>query len=487
MASNMMELMKSKFAAMSRDELSLTARGANDNVATGFMSLGMSSGNLQLMIAGNFVVQSCLKLGFCTQKLSAKQNWFMNELYPHNYQNMVETQSAAAVEPIKEDDYQLIGTFADKNRQISEAMFNLLMSAAYADGGLKTEVERRIDPIFGFLFAAQFADTGMESVPSPSVPRKKVTGLEAKILDKLLTVEHMMPLQDIIDSFPSETKNTVKTALDHLVDQDLVTYYYNIDPRVCKDPYRANVEREDVEIVLSDTNTAVLKGSDDTKVSQNSVVRDQQSTKQKRLEEFEKKLQTAKKQLSENAEKAALAEEEKRREAEEKQSYEKAFAAWQAKTEQVKSQRKKELANLRRKKEKELNKEYESNYADAQKTAKKGIKSAKEKKQSAEQTLASLGMFKFSEKKEQKALIAEAEREIEKAEKALAVAKDAYESFLAGMPEELDRYESAQTDDVETRFPLPKKPLKPAVVLREEQNAKLQKERMEAKKIKDSI
>ena len=49
-----MERMKSKFGSLSRDELSLTAGGANDDLAAGVMSLGMSGGNLQLMLAGVF-------------------------------------------------------------------------------------------------------------------------------------------------------------------------------------------------------------------------------------------------------------------------------------------------------------------------------------------------------------------------------------------------------------------------------------------------
>ena len=103
---------------------------------------------------------------------------------------------------------------------------------------------------------------------------------------------------------------------------------------------------------------------------------------------------------------------------------------------------------------------------------KRPLNPLKKKRERAEQALASLGIFKFSEKKEQKALIAETEAEIEKAENALAVAKEAYEASLADMPEELDRYESAQTDDVEMRFPFPKEPLKPAVILREEEAKK---------------
>lgn len=301
MASNMMELMKSKFASMSKDELSLTARSANDDLAMGFMS----SGNMQLMIAGNFVLQSCLRLGFCTRKLSEKQQWLMKELYRLSEETRNQ-QSAAAVEAITETDYQLIEKLAGSNRQISEAMFNLIMCAAYADGGLKAEVERKIDPIFGFLFAALFAESGMESVP---VPKIRVTGLEAHVLDYMLKKDTMMPLSEITKAFPRETKETVKKALDGLCEKDLVHWLFN----VIGEPYSADVDREDVDIVLMEDIKAPVKPAKSAKEIE---------TEKKRKEEIEKKRkeEEAEKKRKEEAERKAAAEAKKKKEEEERRT-----------------------------------------------------------------------------------------------------------------------------------------------------------------------
>ena len=298
MASNMMELMKSKFASMSKDELSLTARSANDNLALGFMS----SGNMQLMLAGNFVVQSCLKLGFCTRKLSQEQQWMTKELYRMS-EEIRETQAAGSVEAITEQDYQLIEKLAGANRQISESMFNLIMCAAYVDGGLKAEVERKIDPMFGFLFAVLFAESGMESVPSPKI---RVTGLEARVLDYMLKKDTMMSLSEIANNFPGETKAAVKEALDGLCEKDLVHWLFN----VISEPYSAGVDREDVDIVLSDQNTAPAAKKTETP------------------EEKEKREKAEAERKRKAAEVKAEEEKRKQKEAEEKKAYQKAVETW---------------------------------------------------------------------------------------------------------------------------------------------------------------
>ena len=436
----MMELMKSKFASMSKDELSLTARSANDNLAMGFMS----SGNMQLMIAGNFVLQSCLRLGFCTRKLSEKQQWLMKELYRLSEETRNQ-QSAAAVEAITETDYQLIEKLAGSNRQISEAMFNLIMCAAYADGGLKKEVEDKIDPIFGMLFLALFADSGLESVPAPPSQRPRVTGMEARVLDYMLKQKTMLPLNEIAKAFPGETETAIKKALDGLCEKELVYWYSN----VILEPYGVEVDREDVEIVLSDKKPTTAKKTETP----------EEKAKREKAE--------AERQAREAAEKAAI--EEKKRQAEkEKQDYEKAIAQWKKNTQTAEENRKNELERRKNSKEKELTAKADRVFASARSTAEKARVNAEKKKQKAANTLASLGAFKFSEKKEQKKLIAEAEMEIAKASQKIDDAKKAHTQSLAEINKQLESFVAAQKTDIENRFPLPKEPQKPASVLRGE-------------------
>lgn len=437
MASNMMELMKSKFAAMSEDKLSLTARQANDDLAGGFLSLALNNGKMELIVLGNFAMQSCLKLGFCTRQLSAKQQWLMKELYGTSEETR-NAQSEAAVEPIEATDYKMIETFAGYGRQISEGLFNLIMCAAYADSGLKPEVEAKIDPIFGMLFLALFGESGMESVPAPG-GKPRVTGLEAKVLDFMLKKGHMMPLNEIAKAFPGETKAAVKKALDGLCEKDLVHWLFN----VIGEPYSADVDRETVDIVLTEEKE---KAPAKPKKSPEEL-----AAEKKRKEEIAKAA----------AEKKAAEEAKKQRKEEEKKAYHKALGEWKQAVQKTEAARKNELSRRRKAQEKTLTKEYQKEYEAAIDAANKAGNAARDKKKQAEETLASLGAFKFSEKKAQRALIAEAEAEMAAAEQAVDAAKAAKADALAVMEELLDQYVETQVKDVERRFPLQMEPKKP--------------------------
>ena len=100
----MMELMKAKFESMSKEELSLTARKAGDDMMNAFSLHAAEVGDMKLMVAGVMVSRVCIKLGFCTRRLSQKQQWLLKEICP----NAIDARKSMAefvVEPIDDTDY----------------------------------------------------------------------------------------------------------------------------------------------------------------------------------------------------------------------------------------------------------------------------------------------------------------------------------------------------------------------------------------------
>ena len=71
------------------------------------------------------------------------------------------------------------------------------------------------------------------------------------------------------------------------------------------------------------------------------------------------------------------------------------------------------------------------------------------------------GLFKFGEKKTQKANIEAAAAKISEAESELRSAEESYKSEMAGIPDKVSAMESQIRSAVEKEMPLPKEPAKP--------------------------
>lgn len=179
------------------------------------------------------------------------------------------------------------------------------------------------------------------------------------------------------------------------------------------------------------------------------------------------------------AEAKAAEEAKKQREAEEKKAYKKTLSEWEQAIEKVKTARKNELSRRRKAQMEALNKKNKDEYEAAIAAAEQANAVAEEKKKQAEETRASLGVFKFTEKKEQNALIAEAEAEITEARKTKEAAQKKYTEAIADMDAVLDRYVADQSPAVEKAYPMPAEPEKPEVILEEERIA-------EEKRIKEA-
>ena len=106
------------------------------------------------------------------------------------------------------------------------------------------------------------------------------------------------------------------------------------------------------------------------------------------------------------------------------------------------------------------------------------IKEETERKTSAETALASLGLFKISEKKEKKWTIEYATRKISEAQASISAAQSTYALEIQQADEKTKSKESVFQSEAERLYPLPTKPSKPTYLieadkrLREENRAK---------------
>ena len=185
--------------------------------------------------------------------------------------------------------------------------------------------------------------------------------------------------------------------------------------------------------------------------------------------EAERKAREAAEKAREAAEKAEAerkareaAEEAKKKEAEEKQrAYEKAVILWKQEMQEAENARRNEIFRIGKLFKEALSKQYAQKYTTAKETLEQQLIVAQEKRVHAEETIASLGLFKFNEKKIQLALIAEADKEIHTAKQDLADAEIAYNVSIGGIEVLVQQYVATQMDDVARRIPLPIEPEKP--------------------------
>ena len=446
MASNMLELAKSKFDSMNTTQITETAKSAVMSLVDVINPQGDNS--IQMFFS---CVEASMRIGFNGKGFSAKQKQYIKEVFATFYQAEVTQEILDELLIIPgEQDYKILSLYNFYGIQMGRAMFELMMCSAYIDGSISDAVAEKIDPIFGMVLLGYFMDSGLESVPAP---RQRVTGLEAKVLDYMLKKKNMMPLNEIARAFPGESKAAVKKALDGLCEKDLVHWLFN----VIGEPYSADVDREDVEIVLTETNT---KTPSSPKKSEAESAAEKKREEEKAKAEAEKKAEAERKV----AEKKAAEEKEKK-------AYEKALGDWKQAVQKTETARKNELSRRRKAQEKTLTEKYQKEYEAAKSAANKAKKAAEDKKKKAEETLASLGVFKFGEKKAQRALIAEAEAEIAAAEQAKEAAAAAHTQAIAGMADEMENYVASQTKAVEKQFPIPAEPKKPKVILEEERMA----------------
>lgn len=178
----------------------------------------------------------------------------------------------------------------------------------------------------------------------------------------------------------------------------------------------------------------------------------------KAKEEAEKK-----KRARQEAEVKRKAEKEKKQKAYEAamEKYNVDHAKWETERDSVTSERKKEIESLLDAEKKKIESAAKEKHDEAVKQNKDLISELTIKKGEAELKLSSLGIFKFGEKKAQKAIIEEAERKIAEAKAAIDSAEAEYRSEVESFDEKYSAAEKKIRAKVEKKYPLSKEPVKP--------------------------
>lgn len=164
------------------------------------------------------------------------------------------------------------------------------------------------------------------------------------------------------------------------------------------------------------------------------------------------------------AERARKEEEKKRQEAARKEKLDKynaAHKAWEDECSRIKASRsgiiESEISLKKKKLVDEITEERDKAVAKAEAT----MKEQNERKTVAEATLATLGVFKFSQKKAQRLIIEEAKQAIERAQREIEVAKYGYSSKMNRVNRDAESSRQSIQELVEKKMPLPAEPKKP--------------------------
>lgn len=310
--------------------------------------------------------------------------------------------------------YQIFG------QEVSMAILQYVLCFACADGIVEPEVEDRLESIFGMSLLADFFQSGEESVP---VPRNKVTltPLENDIVQWLNKDKGMPPLKKIQSHFSSYSASTVTQALKHLEQLGLVSG----GEKIIGNAY----------YLMDD----VFENTDIT------VDRSQEKAK------------------AEAEAKAKAEAEEKRKQEEAMADYEQKYAQWKKNCEEVEKNREKMISRLCEDEKRKLIANAEKDHAHQAKYLGKNIQDLEKRKASAEATLSSLGFFKFKQKREQRAIIAELNDELSTANASLAENEETYQNAISNADETVEKKKKDFQTRAAQKHPMPNKPIKPAV------------------------
>ena len=219
------------------------------------------------------------------------------------------------------------------------------------------------------------------------------------------------------------------------------------------------------------------------RAEQNAELEERRKAEQARLkaDEDRKKKEETKRKAEEKRKKA---EAEKRRpqlEAD-KQKYEKELKKWKTEYESVKTKRSERIKEMIAAEKIALAAAAEERRDNAISAANATIASETTRKQKAETKLASLGAFKFSEKKTQKRIIEDATRLIAEAQAAIPAAQGAYSRDVNEVDQKAIDKEKDFRKRSERELPLPVKPSKPQSLIQEEERIKREKEKERKRK-----
>ena len=151
-----------------------------------------------------------------------------------------------------------------------------------------------------------------------------------------------------------------------------------------------------------------------------------------------------------------------------KAEYETAHREWEAECRRIEGQRQSHIADQKAKRRNELEAAAEKTCADKLAALDETEKKLKAELAETESALASLGFFKFGEKKAAKEKIERLNSALSKASSDRAAAEQAKTAAIAAIDRTLSSEKDAMTRRAESAYPKPKEPQKPASILEDE-------------------
>ena len=136
MASNMLELAKSKFDSMNKTQITETAKSAVMSLVDVINPQGDNS--IQMFFS---CVEASMRIGFNGKGFSAKQKQYIKEVFATFYQAEVTQEILDELLIIPgEQDYKILSLYNFYGIQMGRAMFELIMCSAYIDGSISDAV-----------------------------------------------------------------------------------------------------------------------------------------------------------------------------------------------------------------------------------------------------------------------------------------------------------------------------------------------------------
>lgn len=182
---------------------------------------------------------------------------------------------------------------------------------------------------------------------------------------------------------------------------------------------------------------------------------------EKAVREEQRKKQAAAAEEERKQKEAAAEKERKEKEAAAMEIYERDMAQWKVLAAEIEKQRSDELQQIMAKTEADWNAELEKEYGETIRRADEALVSCKQQKEEAEAKLASLGMFKFAEKKAAKQTIDLMTSEIARAAARRQGAAENRKREMAELKNRLAAKRKQVMEDLEKRYPMPAEPRKP--------------------------
>ena len=140
------------------------------------------------------------------------------------------------------------------------------------------------------------------------------------------------------------------------------------------------------------------------------------------------------------------------------------MADWTKKKTEVEKRRSSELGEQLARFENAEKAGIEKTWQERKQAAEAALATAQQKEKQAQETLASLGFFRFGEKSEQKQRVQAAQAAAAEAQKALSDAEKTKSSELASLPRRVAEKKEKLTREIDAKYPLPTQPAKSAYI-----------------------